>query len=147
MRKKLVIIFVIFIMLIVLFKIFIGHYDIRVNIPYNNPIYRLQLNGKYYGMNMAIDKYTHIIPKNLSLIKSTILFTYPSETKIELGEKIAINITGYNCFLGLVPDLIYDGAFTNELSNILAHKGKYQVEIMVEHKPISSRLYFYVEVI
>lgn len=182
--KKIVIVFVILIILIVLLKIFFGKIDIKMKIPYNNPIYRLQLNENYYGMNMEVNYNVNIISKNLTFIKTTHLFTSPSEAKIKLGEKISLNITGYNCYLkvgnkenqigctnydhkimkeikdikfsklkitggsevGLVNDLIYDGEFTNELTDLITKKGKYQIEIMLEHKPISSDLFFIIEV-
>ena len=91
--KKIVIVFVILIILIVLLKIFFGKIDIKMKIPYNNPIYRLQLNENYYGMNMEVNYNVNIISKNLTFIKTTHLFTSPSEAKIKLGEKISLNIT------------------------------------------------------
>ena len=184
MKKKIVIVFVVLIVLIILLKIVLGQIDIKMKIPYNNPIYRLQLNDNYYGMNMEINYNVNIIPKNLTFIKTAHLFTSPSEAKIKLGEKISLNIIGYNCFsnignkekqigctnynhkimkeikdikfskmkitggseVGLVNDLIYDGEFTNELTNLITKKGEYQIEIILEHKPISSNLFFIIEV-
>ena len=68
MKKKIVIVFVVLIVLIILLKIVLGQIDIKMKIPYNNPIYRLQLNDNYYGMNMEINYNVNIIPKNLTFI-------------------------------------------------------------------------------
>ena len=103
---------------------------------------------------------------------------------MNFGDKILLNITGYNCFLkvgdkesqtscadynhkimkeienlkftkmkimggsevGITNDLIYDGDYVNDLTNIITKKGKYQIEINLEHKPISSVLIFILEV-
>lgn len=185
MKKRMIIILGIFTFAIIIFKVFISPLNIKLEIPYNNPIYRLQLNDDYYGMNMEINYNINIIPQNFTFIKTAHVYTYPSKITVKLGDEMSLNITAYNCFLksnnklnkigctnynhqimkeiknlkftkmkitggsetGLVNDLVYNGNYTNELNNLITEKGLYQIEIMLEHKPITSSLIFIIEVI
>ena len=71
MKERIIIIVLLIVIIsLVLFKIFLGHLDIRLKGKYNNPIYRLQLNDKYYGMNMEINYNINIIPQTLTFIKT-----------------------------------------------------------------------------
>ncbi len=183
MEKKSVIIILVVILSIIIFKIFVGHFNITLNMPYNNPIYRLQINDEYYGMNMEMDYKKNLIPKTLTFINVAEVFTYPSKITLKYGEEIKLNITGYNCYLdkkgkekqirclnyehkimkeikdieftkmtilggseiGITNDLVYEGKFNNDLTNIISKKGIYDIEIMLEHNAITSIVEFLIE--
>ncbi len=186
MKRKDVILIVLItsIVLITLFKIFIGYADIYVHIPYDNPIYRLKINDKYTGTIMEVKHTINIIPKTLTFTNIADVVVEPPSTELVLGDEMKMDITGYNCYLdvngrvdkigcvnynhkimkeidnikptsilvygseeGLSGDVAYDGDYTDDLAEVLTKKGRYLVEIFLEHQHIYSKLSFYVKVI
>lgn len=47
--------------------------------------------------------------------------------------------------IGLTNDLIYEGKYIENISQLLLKKGKFQIEISLEHQKINSNLFFIID--
>lgn len=172
-------------LIVILFKIFVGHFFIVTSLPYNNPIYKLTINSEVKGLGMEIKKYNEILPNTLSFVTNAIVFTPPQRFEINYGERILMNIKGYYCFsningknlqvgcanyeheimkeinninythlvikggslIGLTNDIVYDGAYKADITDLLNHKGIYTISIEVEHDNIKAGLEYILDLV
>ena len=88
-------------MLLIFIKVFFGHLYLKFKTPYDNPIYKLEVNNDLKGLNMEVQKILTIIPDTLSFVLTAHIYTEPSKFTIQYGEEINLDIKGYYCFSNL----------------------------------------------
>lgn len=54
MRKKIFICIILVLVLFIFIKVVWGHLYLKFKVPYDNPIYKLEVNNDLKGMNMEI---------------------------------------------------------------------------------------------
>lgn len=184
MIKKIFVFIILMLTLIVSIKIIWGELEIKMKIPYNNPIYKVNVNELEVGPGIESRKTNTILPGIITFSKVSIDFVENSKVEVDYGSKINFDVKGYFCYsditgnekqvgcsnnknyklksianinyyrmkilggstVGISNDIIYDGKYKNDVSDLLANKGKYQVEIYLNHENINSEIYFMVEV-
>ena len=130
MRKKIFICIILVLVLLIFIKVLWGHLYLKFKIPYDNPIYKLEVNNDLKGMNMEIQKVFTIVPNTFSIVSTAHVFTEPSKFTIQYGEEINMDIKGYYCFSNLtgkersISCNNYNHPIMKEINNISLKKMK-----------------------
>jgi len=112
------IIVIFLIVIIVVFKVFVGNVEIEREAPYKNPIYKLYINGELKGLDMSVKKRKTIIPDTFYSSQIVNIVINNSKFEIRYGTQINIDIIGYNCFTNLNGRDIQVGCFDYNNENM-----------------------------
>lgn len=96
MKKKYIILGIV--ITLILLRAIIGVFNIPVKRYFDNPIYELKINEKKYGMVMEIRNNQTIIPYMLNFYSIKLLAEGESRISINYGDKIILDVKGYNCY-------------------------------------------------
>lgn len=136
MRKKIFICIILVLVLFIFIKVVWGHLYLKFKVPYDNPIYKLEVNNDLKGMNMEIQKIFTIVPNTFSIVSTAHVFTEPSKFTIQYGEEINMDIKGYYCFSNLtgkersISCNNYNHPIMKEINNISLKKIKYMAVLV-----------------
>lgn len=97
-KKAYSLIIILILLFLIIIKVLFGQINLKIKVPYDNPIYQLKINNEIKGLNMEVKKSIPIVPHFLNFISSAHVFTTPSKFTIPFGEPIIVDISGYYCF-------------------------------------------------